>query len=117
MDQGIEQNIGVLELDNFSPKSLGLSNYSKLNYCLKNMSTCLIDNLLYYTTTCSQLRLLNNKAVLHLLKLGDFLRSLALHLSLCFLQCLNLPYLLFYQLHLDLMQLLSFFLQLLSCTL
>ena len=110
MDQGIEQNIGVLELDNNLPKSLGLSDCSKLGRALKDTLTGVIYSLLDYATTCAQLRLLNDKAVLHLLKLDDFLSILALQIGLCCLQCLNLSYLLFHQLYPDLKQLLIFFL-------
>ena len=78
LDQGIEQKIGVLELDNNFPKSLGLSDCSKLDGALKDMLIGLINILLDRTTTCAQLCLLNDEAVLHLLQLGDFLGSFAL---------------------------------------
>ena len=90
MDQGMEQKVGVLELGNNFPKSLGLSNYSNLGHALKYMLTGLIDSLLNYATT---------GALLRLLLLGDFLSILALQLDLCYLQGLNFPYLFFHQLH------------------
>ena len=95
MEQGFEKKIGVLELENNFPKSLGLSDYSNIDRALKDTLTGLINNLLDLATTCTQLRLLNDKAVLILLQLGDFLGGIALQLSLCCLQCLNLSYLLF----------------------
>ena len=67
MDQGIQQNIGVLELDNSFPKSLGLSDCSNLGRALKNVLTILINSLLYLANTCTQLCLLNDDAVLRLL--------------------------------------------------
>ena len=91
MDQGIEQNIGLLELDNNFPKLLGLSNFNKLGRALKDMLIGLINSLLNLATICTHLCLLNDKTVLHLLQPNDFLGSLALQLGLCFLQCLNLP--------------------------
>ena len=53
MDQGIEQKVGVLEFGNNFPKSLGLSEGSKLGYVLKNMLTSLINSLLDLANTCA----------------------------------------------------------------
>ena len=65
-------------MDNNFPKSLGLSDCIKLGRALKDMLKGLINNLLDHATTSAQLHLLNDKTVLCLLKIDDFLGSLAL---------------------------------------
>ena len=81
-NQGIECQVGIVDLDNGFSKGLGLNNCGKLCRALKNILTSLIYSFLDITAPCTQLCLFNNKVVLHLLELSNFLSNLTLQLSL-----------------------------------